>query len=318
MLSSAVVATAVAVATTPFAAAASSGHHPRVTKSGPVSVAYVEVNNNGMENVGKYTLSDGSPVFDVAVIFAANINYDGANAYLYFNPQVQSVLDNAETTIRPLQQKGIKVVLSILGNHQGAGFANFPSQQAASAFAGQLADAVARYGLDGIDLDDEYADYGNNGTGQPNDSSFVHLVSALRDDLPDKLLTFYFIGPSASRLSYNGVDAGAKFDYSWNAYYGTWSVPNVSLPKERLSPAAVEINGTPPGTAQGLAHQTVAEGYGVFLTYNLGGGDQHDYVSSFTRELYGSDAVYTGRPTAVQHAAQPRRTACGSSPPQGR
>ena len=293
MLRSAVVAAAVAVAAMPLAAA-SSGHHPRVTKSGPVSVAYVEVNDNAVENVGKYTLSDGSPVFDVAVIFAANINYDGANAYLYFNPQVQSVLDNAATTIRPLQQKGIKVVLSILGNHEGAGFANFPSQQAASAFAGQLSDAVARYGLDGIDLDDEYADYGTNGTGQPNDSSFVYLVSALRDDLPDKLLTFYFIGPSAARLTYGGVDAGAKFDYSWNAYYGTWSVPAVSLPKERLSPAAIEINGTPSGTAQSLAHQTVAEGYGVFLTYNLGGGDQHDYLSSFTRELYGSDAVYTG------------------------
>ena len=28
-------------------------------KSGPVTVAYVEVNNNSMLNVGKYTLADG-------------------------------------------------------------------------------------------------------------------------------------------------------------------------------------------------------------------------------------------------------------------
>src|SRR5689334_22669689 len=117
-------------------------------KSGPISVAYVEVNSNSMANVGKYKLAgSGANVFDIAVIFAANINYDGTNAYLSFNPQVQSVLDNAATQIKPLQAQGFKVELSILGNHQGAGFANFPSQAAAAAFAKQLSDAVTKYGL---------------------------------------------------------------------------------------------------------------------------------------------------------------------------
>src|SRR5699024_8497800 len=83
------------------------------------SVAYIEVNDNSILNAGRYTLDDGSPAFDVAVIFAANINYDGEKAYLHFNENVQHVLDNAETTIRPLQRMGIKVTLSILGNHQG-------------------------------------------------------------------------------------------------------------------------------------------------------------------------------------------------------
>ena len=47
------------------------------------------------------------------------------------------------------------VLLSVLGNHQGAGFANFTSFAQADAFAAQLADAVTTYGLDGIDFDDE-------------------------------------------------------------------------------------------------------------------------------------------------------------------
>ncbi|QKW05161.1 chitinase [Streptomyces sp. NA04227] len=265
-------------------------------KAGPTSVAYVEVNNNSMLNVGKYTLAEGGDnVFDIAVIFAANINYDTTtkSAYLSFNENVQRVLDNAETEIKPLQDKGIKVVLSVLGNHQGAGFANFPSQTAASAFAKELSDAVGKYGLDGVDFDDEYAEYGQNGTGQPNDSSFVHLVTALRDNMPDKLITLYEIGPSADRLSYDGVDITSKFDYAWNPYYGSWRVPQIALPKSRLSPAAVSIGTTPTGTAVDLARRTVAEEYGVFLTYNLDGSDREDYLSSFTRELYGSDAVYT-------------------------
>lgn len=268
-----------------------------LAKTGPVSVAYVEVNSNSMLNVGKYALANGSGnVFDIGVVFAANINYDVAtkSAYLYFNPNVQRVLDNVATQVRPLQAKGIKVTLSVLGNHEGAGFANFPTKQAAEAFAKQLSDTVTKYGLDGIDFDDEYSEYGKNGTGQPNASSFVHLVTALRAAMPTKLITLYNIGPSASRLSYGGVDITSKFNYAWNPYYGTWSVPGLNLPKSRLSPAAVQISATPSGTAASLARRTVSEGYGVYLTYDLGAADAHTYISAFTRELYGTDARYTG------------------------
>jgi hypothetical protein len=268
---------------------------PAPAKQSPTSVAYIEVNNNSMLNAGKYTLAQGGNVFDVAVIFAANINYDAGtkSAYLHFNENVQRVLDNAATQIRPLQRKGIKVVLSVLGNHQGAGFANFTSQQSAAAFAHQMSDAVRTYGLDGIDFDDEYAEYGNNGTAQPNASSFVHLVSALRADMPDKIISLYNIGPAASRLSYGGVDVSGAFDYAWNPYYGSWQVPRIALPKSRLSPAAVEIGRTSRGTVADLARRTVSEGYGVYLTYNLDGSDRSADISAFTRALYGSDALYT-------------------------
>jgi hypothetical protein len=274
--------------------AASTSAAPR--KTGPITVAYVEVNNNSMLNVGKYALAQGGGnVFDIGVIFAANINYDTAtkSAYLYFNPNVQNVLSNVSTQVRPLQAKGIKVMLSILGNHQGAGFANFPSQQAAAAFAKQLSDTVTKYGLDGIDFDDEYAEYGNNGTGQPNAGSFVHLVTALRAAMPTKLISLYNIGPAASRLSYGGTDITSKFNYAWNPYYGTWGVPNIALPKSGLSPAAVQIAATSTSTAASLAQRTVNEGYGVYLTYNLGAADAHTYISSFTKPLYGKDAVHT-------------------------
>ena len=41
-----------------------------------------------------------------------------------------------------------------------------------------------------------------------------------------------------------------------------------------------------------LAQRTKADGYGVFMTYNLPGGDESAYVSSFTNVLYGQAAVY--------------------------
>ncbi|MFG1907387.1 endo-beta-N-acetylglucosaminidase H [Kribbella sp. NPDC048928] len=265
----------------------------RAQKTGPVTVAYVEVNDHSMLSAGKYTLANGgAQVIDVAVIFAANINYDGSNAYLFFNDQVTNVLNNVATQVRPLQQKGIKVLLSILGNHQGAGFANFPNQAAADAFAQQLADAVNQYGLDGIDFDDEYAEYGNNGTGQPNDFSFVYLVQALRAKLPNKLITLYDIGPAADRLSYNGQSIAETFNYAWNPYYGTWGVPAGPSEKSRLSPAAISYTATSSSTTASLAQRTVDEGYGVFLTYNLTESDTSSYMTAFTQKLYGSATVY--------------------------
>jgi hypothetical protein len=274
------------------------GQKNLAVKTGPLTVCYIEVNNNSILDVGKYTLaSNGANVFDIGIIFAANINYDTTadTAQLYFNTQVTNVLNNAATQIKPLQNQGIKVLLSILGNHQGAGICNFPTQSAAQHFAVLLANAVNQYGLDGIDFDDEYADYGTNGTGQPNAYSFVYLVTALRQLLPNKIISFYDYGPAASELSYGGVTVGSKVNYSWNAIYGTWSVPNVpGLGKSQLGPAAIDITSTSQTTAASLAQKTVSNGYGIYLTYNLTDADTHSYISAFTNKLYGSNAVYNG------------------------
>lgn len=272
-------------------------HVETVTKAGGMSVCYVEVNSNSLLNTGKYTLTTGGQqLFDIAIIFAANINYNTTTqkAVLYNNPNVSNVLTNKATQIVPLQNKGMKVLLSILGNHQGAGFCNFTSRTAAHAFAQQLSDTVTYYGLDGIDFDDEYADYGNNGTTQPNDSSFVMLVDELRQLMPTKIISFYYYGPAASRLSWGGKKVGDFVNYSWNAIYGSYSVPNVAgLTKAQLGPAAVDIQSTSQSTANSLATQTKNNGYGVYLWYNLTSTDKHVYFSGVSSILYGSNITYT-------------------------
>lgn len=267
--------------------------HAAPTKSGPTSIAYVEVNNDELANVGRYQLADGANAFDVAIIFAANINWDGTKAVLYNNDKVQATLDDAATKIKPLQAKGIKVSLSVLGNHQGAGIANFPTQAAAADFAAQVSATVTKYGLDGVDLDDEYSDYGTNGTPQPNQQSIGWLISALRADMPGKLISFYDIGPASSALSQSSSTIGSQLDFAWNPYYGTYSAPSIpGLDKSKLSAAAVDIQNTPQSTAVSLAQRTKADGYGVFMTYNLPDGDVSPYVSSLTQVLYGQAATY--------------------------
>ncbi|MFJ4014736.1 endo-beta-N-acetylglucosaminidase H [Microbacterium sp. NPDC090014] len=266
----------------------------------PQLAVYVEVNSNDLANVADYTLAEsGDAAIDMAMIFAANINYDGEKAYLHFNERVTETLDDAETQIRPVQENGTKVLLSVLGNHQGAGFANFTSYTQADAFAAQLADAVTTYGLDGIDFDDEWTEYGANGTPQPNPQSFGWLATALRDRLgPDKIISLYAIGPSYTTTDFTLFDAAGVLDYAWNPYYPTYDAPTVPglEDRTRLGAAAIDLSNTSAATAEDFATRTVADGYGVYVAYNLTATDQSAYLSGITEALKGEATEYRAGP----------------------
>lgn len=272
-----------------------------ILKQGPKSVVYVEVNNHNILNAGSYTLAgSGAQLFDIAIIFASNINYDAVQgkAVLHHNDNVTAVLNNKDQLIKPLQNKGIKVLLSILGNHQGVGFANFTSRAAAHDFAQQLADAVSTYNLDGIDFDDEYAKYGENGQPPANDSSFVLLVEELRSIMPNKIISLYNIGPATSNTEWQGKKVGDYVNYSWQAYYGNYGAPNIAgmTDKNNLGPAAVWINQQPsnPSTAAGLAQRTMDDEYGIFLYYDLPQTNSSTYLSAISNVLYGEQTEMSG------------------------
>ena len=119
---------------------------------------YVAVNDTNPLNALEYVLEDGTPFFDAVVLFAANINYNVSEdeVYLYNNPNVQALLDNTDTYLQPLREKGIKVYLGLLGNHDYAGLCQL-SDQGAQRWARDVAMAVREYRLDGVNLDDEYS-----------------------------------------------------------------------------------------------------------------------------------------------------------------
>lgn len=290
----ALAATALAVPSLAVAPAAATPHAPAA--SDPATVAYIEVNSTDLSVVGDYELEDGSNAFDIAIIFAANINHDGSGAVLHLNERVQATLDDAENQIRPLQEKGIKVTLSLLGNHQAAGFANFPSKKAATEFARDVAEVVETYDLDGVDIDDEWVQYGTDGVPAANDRSAAWLVKALDQELPkDSIISLYDIGETAETLKEAPHSVLKRLDYIWNPYYGQYNVPEFpGVAPSRLGAAAIDLGQTAPATSADLAARTVADGFGVFVTYNLTAGDRSDAVSAFTRELNGQEAVYTG------------------------
>ena len=86
-----------------------------ISKGDILTHCFVEVNDENILNMGEYTMkSDGKPFFDVVSIFAANINVDSktGRVHVFCNDQVSFLLRNADKFIRPLQAKGIKVVMS--------------------------------------------------------------------------------------------------------------------------------------------------------------------------------------------------------------
>lgn len=273
--------------------------YPPITKPSNIkTIMYMEVNDVNPLNAGSYKIYPqgadtskvaGAMLFDFVSIFAANINYDAAlnKPVIYFNQQVNAIISNRDKYIKPLQAKGQKVLLTLLPNHQGVGFTNFTSTAAINDFATQIRDVIYRYGFDGVDFDDEYADYGSNGQAGENDSSFVLLIKKVRELMPDKLITLYNIGSITYYNSWNGIQAGAYLDYAWNPYYGIFNIPNIAglTNKLKLGPAAVQVTGSGSSTAS-LATRTVTGGYGMYVYYNLQATNAASFLTYSSRILY--------------------------------
>ena len=159
---------------------------------------FFEVNDVNPLNAFSFELENGKLLWDVVVLFAANINYDKVEGrpYLYFNPNVRYLLDNNEKFIQPLRQRGIKVLLGILGNHDVAGVAQL-SDVTARDFARELAEICRIYKLDGVNFDDEYSkdpDLSNPVFVERSTKAAARLCYETKRCMPEKMVAVYAYG----------------------------------------------------------------------------------------------------------------------------
>ena len=248
--------------------------HAAVTKAygdkTPKVAVYVETNDVNPLNAGDYCM-DGAAFVDIVELFAANIHADGnGDPCLYLNDKLTPVLENggAATYVAPLQAKGIKVLLTVLGDWAGVGVANMTDAQAQQ-FAEILAYAVDRYGLDGIGFDDEYANY----SGSLVSDSYGNIIKKLHALLPStKLITVFQWG------NYSQIDAtaGAMIDYAYHGYFGTslyYYITSSSIPgvtNDRWSPLSLNLGNTyNSNTVKTRAASAKNGGYGAIMCFNL-------------------------------------------------
>lgn len=261
---------------------------PDSRKGDILTHCFVEVNDENILNLGEYTMKkSGKPFFDVVSIFAANINQDAetGRVRVFCNDKVSFLLENADKYIRPLQAKGIKVTMTILGNHDEAGMGNL-SEAAAKDFAQELKAFLDIYGLDGIDFDDEYTNYNNTNPGpgfeKRSRANFARLVYECRQAFGDKLIGVYEYGSLDSPDGeVEGMKVGAIVDYMAYGYYQNQNPDGAfgreeshfeNLPKSKYAPLPWKINDELKGGWDGFDkskfQKVKDEGYGVQMFYN--------------------------------------------------
>ena len=114
---------------------------------------------------------------------------DTERALLVLNSDIRYVLEHADKYIRPLQDKGRKVCLSREGNGSGLVVCNLTYSQIAD-FTAQVKACLELYDLDGVNFFDRNAGYGQvEGMPEMNTTSYPKLIKAMREAMPDKLLT---------------------------------------------------------------------------------------------------------------------------------
>lgn len=267
-------------------------------------VAYVETNNYDIRNYGNLVLTGSRlPVFDFIVLFAANMNYDAVKGrrYISFNDKLQPIVQHPEIYIKPLTDRGIKVIVDILPNHQGVGYNNFQSYEEALDFAKEAKMWTDKLGIDGWDVDEEYAEYWKLPTLETTEMSALWMVKAFKEVMPDKLITHYeFNSPfSADLTDEDGKSAKDYVDYSWSDYNVT-GLSFIDMPKLRYGNRSIEANSSwQVAGAASSARGVLSSGLGLFMYFNLNpealhNGSQIGYLSEVTKIFYGESCDFVG------------------------
>lgn len=260
----------------------------------PKLTTYIETNDINPLNMGEYyftgTEADKDYVVDHVILFASNIRGTVSTVELYHNPNQTYILNNRNTLVKPLQDKGIKVLLGLLGDHTGVGFANLTSTQVDS-FAQQIADCVNNNGLDGVDFDDEYAEYGKiSGTPSPSSYNFGLLIQKVRQLLPDKLITAFHYGyyVSFDQTTLNAIS------YMWPNFGTSWSAPSGFSNSKWASMSIQYTDGYPSARQIQSAAQNYGD-YGAIMMFNVRDYDASGTMNNFASRVWGGKTVsYTG------------------------
>lgn len=269
----------------------------------PKMVVYVETNDTNPLNAGDYVLSDGTAFVDIVELFASNLQkrtVDGViQPVLKLNDKLTRVLEpdpSAPTTtgyhkyVKPLQDKGIKVLLTVLGNWDEISVASMNDTQTTQ-FAQIVAYVVNRYNLDGVGFDDEYAGYTST-----NNTSYSQIIKKVRNLLPNKIITVFDWGNTDTL----DAEALAMIDYAYHGFFGTSFISSGLVDKSRWSPMSLNLGynyNTYLSTIYNNALRAKNEGYGALMCFNLRRTSDVNSTNVFitmASAMYGQSVVCDG------------------------
>jgi len=183
--------------------------------------------------IAKYRLPNGAPQTNVVFLFNATFTGTPQN----FKPPYISIPDQLlqqmtlqpgqkQTNVQYLQSLGIKVLLSILGyntkGQPGMGWDGVPASENANFAKWMKKEVIDKYGLDGIDIDNEFSNLPENA------QAFMNTVGSLRASLPGSLLSKalwqdedYFLTPVGTGVPNAGKYLARLLDFGCSMSYGS-------------------------------------------------------------------------------------------------
>lgn len=267
----------------------------------------MEINDTNPLNNLCFTLKEsGKPLVDILILFSANINYNNetGKVYVYNNPNVQHLLDNREKYLKPLQDRGMKVVLGLLGNHDRAGVSNL-ADETAKVFAQELKVICDSYQLDGIFVDDEYSAYQNPvpvGFVSPSSAAASRLCYEAKQAMPDRLVCAYAYGSTSSLPDIDGHQSGEFVDYGIHDYGGSSDLSSnyPAMPKSGMALYSQEFNRGY-WTADSNLENMRNDGYGSHMIFAMDPfrnnfDRQKQAMESIADKLFDDELVYDEKP----------------------
>ena len=249
----------------------------------PAQVVFscIEVNNTNPLQTQNFRLKNANKyLFDGVILFSSNVNFSKRDneVYIHNNDNVQAILNNYDHYIKPLKDKGIKVFLSLLGNHDGSGLANMNEARCRD-FAKAIADTLDKYNLDGVFFDDEYSEYNKDLAAQGfegfqnrgSSACASRLAYETKKAIGDRWTITYKYGAFNSLNEIDGVKPGQYIDYVLTDYgvVGTWSGNSAAYPgtnQRQWGVASVNMGGY---TNMTFLKQSRTGKYGALMIYNL-------------------------------------------------
>lgn len=251
--------------------------------------------------------NEGKPLFDIVILFSGNMNYDvnTGRVYLQTDPQMTTVLHNRERYLKPLQDMGIKVVLSVMGNWDPAGVSHL-ERPVAEQFAQELKAAAEAFDLDGFFWDDEYTEAnpsipGFTSGSQENASRLIYEVKRL---MPDKLNMVYLWSTISTLGTVDGKLPGEYVDYIIANYntgisLGGWP----GMDKDRGMPypyeCALEHYGSPSVVKN--------DGWGGIMLFSIskkhGNWDRFQLpaLQDIAGTMFDDELLYTGKDYPLEY-----------------
>lgn len=192
--------------------------------SGVKIFSCMEINDTNPLNNLSFTLkSTGKPLVDVLILFSGNINYNAETGSVYVNnnENIQAILDNRQHYLKPLQDRGMKIILGLMGNHDRAGLSNL-SDETARKFALEVKAMCDAYQLDGVFLDEEWSKYEEDnitpGFVEPSTQAASRLCYELKKAQPDRWVIPFLWSHLGAVLPVDGLQMGEFVDYVLSNY----------------------------------------------------------------------------------------------------